>query len=175
VLATWDIRSGNRAYCARWSNFLAKVLEIYVQSSRSILCICFDHAPIFTKKRFHSCSVYFLRSSNASVAGLHVLQERVWHQKYMKQIRPKRARGQSWKIFLRNHAAEVWACDFLQVMDLFLRPLYAFSSMNSASRRVMHVNVTRPPTDLWVAHTAAGGDSVRTNDNISHSGRVSHE
>ncbi len=28
-------------------------------------------------------------------------------QKYMKQIRPKRARGQSWKTFLRNHTAEV--------------------------------------------------------------------
>jgi len=52
-------------------------------------------------------------------------------QKYMMQIRPKRASGQSWKIFLRNHAAEVsgvWACDFLQVTDLFFRPLFAFSS-----------------------------------------------
>jgi putative transposase len=36
-------------------------------------------------------------------------------QKYMKQIHPKRARGQTWRTFLRNHAAEVWACDFLQV------------------------------------------------------------
>ena len=35
-------------------------------------------------------------------------------QKYMRQIHPKRARSQSWKTFLHNHAAEVWACDFLQ-------------------------------------------------------------
>ncbi|GAC1460925.1 MAG: hypothetical protein NVS4B1_14480 [Ktedonobacteraceae bacterium] len=28
-------------------------------------------------------------------------------QKYVKQNRPKRAPGQSWKTFLRNHAAEV--------------------------------------------------------------------
>jgi putative transposase len=40
-------------------------------------------------------------------------------QKYMRQIHPKRARSQSWKTFLHNHAAEVWACDFLQVRDLF--------------------------------------------------------
>ena len=72
-------------------------------------------------------------------------------QKYMKQIRPKRARGQSWKIFLRNHAAEVWACDFLQITDLFFRPLFAFFLIELKSRRVMHVNVTRSPTDLWVA------------------------
>ena len=47
-------------------------------------------------------------------------------QKYMRQVRPKRARGQNWKTFLRNHAAEMWACDFLQVTDLFFRPLFAF-------------------------------------------------
>jgi putative transposase len=72
-------------------------------------------------------------------------------QKYMKQIRPKRPGGQSWKIFLRNHAAEVWACDFLQVTDLFFRPLFAFFLIELKSRRVIHVNVTRSPTDLWVA------------------------
>ena len=72
-------------------------------------------------------------------------------QKYMKQIRPKRARGQNWKTFLRNHMAEVWACDFLQVTDLFFRPLFAFFIIELQSRKVMHVNVTRSPTDAWVA------------------------
>jgi hypothetical protein len=50
-------------------------------------------------------------------------------QKYMRQVRPKRAHGQTWKAFLRNHMAEVSgvrACDFLQVTDLFFRPLFAF-------------------------------------------------
>jgi len=72
-------------------------------------------------------------------------------QKYMKQIRPKRACGQNWKTFLRNHMAEVWACDFLQVTDLFFRPLFAFFIIELQSRKVMHVNVTRSPTDAWVA------------------------
>jgi len=31
------------------ASFLAKVCEIRVQSTRSILCICYDHALIFTK------------------------------------------------------------------------------------------------------------------------------
>src|SRR5258708_33743158 len=69
----------------------------------------------------------------------------------MRHVRPKRARGQNWKTFLRNHAAEVWACDFLQLTDLFFRPLFAFFIIEIKSRKVMHVNVTRAPTDPWVA------------------------
>ena len=72
-------------------------------------------------------------------------------QKYMQQIRPKRAPGQNWRTFLRTHAAEVWACDFLQIPDLFFRPLFAFFLIELKSRRVIHVNVTRSPTDRWVA------------------------
>jgi len=72
-------------------------------------------------------------------------------QKYMRQGRPKRARGQTWKTFLCNHAAEIWACDFLQVTDLYFRPLFAFFLIELKSRKVIHVNVTRSPTDLWVA------------------------
>ena len=72
-------------------------------------------------------------------------------QKYMRQARPKRAHGQTWKTFLRNHMAEVWACDFLQVTDLFFRPLFAFFIIELRSRKVIHVNVTRTPTDPWVA------------------------
>ena len=75
-------------------------------------------------------------------------------QKYMRQVRPKRARRQTWKTFLRNHSAEVsgvGACDFLQVTDLFFRPLFAFFIIELKSRKVIHVNVTRSPTDPWVA------------------------
>jgi hypothetical protein len=43
----------------------------------------------------------------------------------MRQARPKRVRGQSWKTFLRTHVAEMWTCAFVQVTDLFFRPLFA--------------------------------------------------
>jgi len=72
-------------------------------------------------------------------------------QKYMKQAPRRRSGGQTWKTFLRNHAAEVWACDFLQVTDLFFRPFFAFFIVELQSRKVIHVNVTRSPTDAWVA------------------------
>jgi len=72
-------------------------------------------------------------------------------QKYMKQIPPKRTHAQDWATFLCNHAKDVWACDFLQVTDLFFRPLFAFFIIELKSRKVIHVNVTRSPTDPWVA------------------------
>ncbi len=52
---------------------------------------------------------------------------------------------------MRNHAGEIWACDFLPVTDLLFRPLYAFFVIALGSRRVVHVGVTRHPTDAWVA------------------------
>jgi putative transposase len=45
----------------------------------------------------------------------------------------------------------IWACDFLSVTDLLFRPLYAFFVIALGSRRVVHVGVTRHPTDAWVA------------------------
>ena len=37
-----------------------------------------------------------------------------------------RGGGQTWATFLRNHAGEIWACDFLPVVDLGFRSLFAF-------------------------------------------------
>ena len=45
----------------------------------------------------------------------------------------------------------MWACDFLQIPDLFFRPLFAFFLIELKSRKVIHMNVTRSPTDPWVA------------------------
>jgi hypothetical protein len=55
---------------------------------------------------------------------MHVCKRTI--QKYMRPVRILQPRGQKWTTFLRNHAAGIWACDFLQVTDLFFRPLFAF-------------------------------------------------
>ena len=74
-------------------------------------------------------------------------------QRHMRAARPPRPPGrcQTWATFLRNHAHEIWACDFLQVIDLGFRSLFAFFVVDLDSRRVVHVGVTRHPTDAWVA------------------------
>jgi len=45
----------------------------------------------------------------------------------------------------------MWACDFLQVTDLYFRSLFAFFLIELKSRKVVHVGVTRAPTDAWTA------------------------
>ena len=59
--------------------------------------------------------------------------------------------GQTWGTFLRNHTHDIWACDFLQLYDAWFRPIYAFFIVAHETREVVHVHVTRSPTDAWVA------------------------
>ncbi len=58
-------------------------------------------------------------------------------QRHMRNARPPRRAGQTWATFLRNHAPDMWAC--------------AFFVIALGWRRIVHVGVTRYPTDAWVA------------------------
>jgi len=81
--------------------------------------------------------------------GIRVCKRTI--QKYMRDARTPRRRRQNWTTFLQNHAKDIWACDFLQVTDLFFRSLFAFIIIDMHSRQVIHVGVTRSPTDAWTA------------------------
>ena len=70
-------------------------------------------------------------------------------QKYMKQVR--RQSGQNWTNFLKNHAQDIWACDFTVVYDLLFRPIYIFIIIAHQNREIKHAAVTRHLTDAWVA------------------------
>jgi transposase InsO family protein len=80
--------------------------------------------------------------------GVRVAKRTV--QRYMRGVRPATPRGgQSWRTFLRNHT--VWACDFLQTYDIWFRPIFAFFIVDVNAKRVVHVAVTRAPTQAWTA------------------------
>ena len=82
--------------------------------------------------------------------GIRVCKRTI--QKYIRMVRgPCGPRGQTWMTFLKNHADDIWACDFLQLYDLAFRPIFAFFIVKHGSREVVHVNVTRAPTDEWTA------------------------
>jgi putative transposase len=72
-------------------------------------------------------------------------------KKYLRQFRANPSPSQTWSVFLKNHAQDIWACDFLPVIDLFFRQVYLFFIVELSSRRVVHFNVTAHPTDAWVA------------------------
>jgi putative transposase len=61
----------------------------------------------------------------------------------------KRNSGQNWATFLRNHAQDIWACDFTVVHTLLFKPLYIFIIIHHQTRRIIHVAVTTNPTDEW--------------------------
>ncbi len=72
-------------------------------------------------------------------------------QTYMHRERESHAPSRGWNTFLKNHAHDVWACDFLPVIDLIFRTIFVFFIIRLGSRRVVHFGVTRHPTDAWVA------------------------
>lgn len=80
--------------------------------------------------------------------GIRVAKRTV--QRYMQGARPAGPQGgQGWCTFLRNHT--VWACDYLQVYDVWFRPIFAFFIVDVNAKRVVHVGVTRAPTQTWTA------------------------
>jgi len=69
-------------------------------------------------------------------------------QRHLHAARP-RGDGQGWRTFLRNHT--VWACDFVQTYDIWFRPLFAFVVIDVNTKQVIHVAVTREPSERWTA------------------------
>lgn len=72
-------------------------------------------------------------------------------QTYIARVRPVKPASPTWALFLKKHAKDIWACDFLPVIDIWFRSLYLFFIVELASRRIVHFGVTRSPTDAWVA------------------------
>ncbi len=81
--------------------------------------------------------------------GIHVAKRSI--QKYLHAMRTRPGPSQNWAIFLKTHAADIFVCDFVQVVDVFFRQLYLFFIIELETRRVVHVGVTREPTQAWVA------------------------
>ena len=66
-------------------------------------------------------------------------------------IRHPKKPSQTWRTFLANHMSVSAASDFFVVPSLTFKPLYCFVVISHDRRRILHVNVTRHPTDEWTA------------------------
>lgn len=69
-----------------------------------------------------------------------------WVQRAPKNPEPARR----WKEFLQNHAEAIAAMDFFTVPTLTFQTLYCFFVITHDRRRILHCNVTRHPTGLWI-------------------------
>jgi transposase InsO family protein len=79
--------------------------------------------------------------------GIEVAQSTV--DKYM--ARGRRGRSQTWKTFLRNHAAGIAAMDFLIVPTVGFKLLFVFVILRHQRRRLISLTVTANPTADWIA------------------------
>jgi hypothetical protein len=70
-------------------------------------------------------------------------------RRYMVRRRDPRG-GQTWKTFIKNHAAQIFAVDFLTQTTAFFTVVYIFVVMEIASRRIVLINVTTNPSLGWV-------------------------
>jgi transposase InsO family protein len=78
--------------------------------------------------------------------GIEVAQSTV--AKYM--ARSGRGRAQTWKTFLRNHAAGIAAMDFLIVPTIGFKLFFIF--LKHQRRQLISLTVTTNPTAEWIAH-----------------------
>jgi hypothetical protein len=80
--------------------------------------------------------------------GIEVAQSTV--AKYMAKW--GRGRSQTWKTFLRNHAAGIAAMDFLVVPTVGFKLLFVLVILRYQRRRLISLSVTINPTAEWIAH-----------------------
>jgi putative transposase len=55
-----------------------------------------------------------------------------------------------WLAFLRNHREAIAAMDFFTVPTITFGVLYCFFIISHDRRRILHFNVTRHPTSMWI-------------------------
>src|SRR5262249_10543992 len=71
------------------------------------------------------------------------------------RYRWRRAPGpprQTWRTFLRNHAAQIWAADLFTVPTAAFRTLSVLIFITHDRRELVHGRVTAHPTAAWVWH-----------------------
>src|SRR5882762_4534033 len=79
--------------------------------------------------------------------GIDVAQSTV--AKYM--AKSGRGRSQTWKTFLRNHAASIAGMDFLIVPTIGFKLLFVLVILRHQRRRLISLSVTTHPTAVWIA------------------------
>jgi putative transposase len=70
-------------------------------------------------------------------------------RRYMVRRRQPRG-GQTWRTFIKNHASQIFAVDFLTQHTALFAVVYVFVIMEIASRRIVLINATTSPGLAWV-------------------------
>lgn len=71
--------------------------------------------------------------------------------RWMRRAPRNPEQAKRWAAFLSNHREAIAAMDFLTVPTLAFGVLYCFFVIAHRRRRVLHFNVTRHPSSVWVS------------------------
>jgi transposase InsO family protein len=69
----------------------------------------------------------------------------------MRRVPKKPDTRKQWKAFLSNHREVIAAMDFFTVPTLSFSGLYCFFVIAHNRRRILHFNVSKHPSSLWIA------------------------
>jgi len=130
-------RSGFRL-CWRWKSRSRSGRPKVPIEVRSLIRRMRAESPLWGAPRIHG---------ELLKLGIEVAQSTV--AKYMARRRP--GSGQTWKTFLRNHAAVLGAMDFLVVPTINFRLLSVLVILRHERRRLISLSVTDHPTADWIA------------------------
>ena len=81
--------------------------------------------------------------------GVEVSERTV--SRWMRRAPRKPHASRRWKAFLNNHGEAIAAMDFFTVPTLTFSVLYCFFAIAHERRRILHFNVTKHPSSLWIA------------------------
>src|SRR5467141_2817885 len=70
--------------------------------------------------------------------------------RWMKRVSREPEPAKRWLTFLRNHREAIAAMDFFTVPTITFSALYCFFVISHDRRRILHFNVTKHPTSLWI-------------------------
>ena len=70
--------------------------------------------------------------------------------RWMKRAPRDPDRAKRWLVFLRNHREAIAAMDFFTMPTITFGLLYCFFVISHDPRRILHVNVTKHPTNGWI-------------------------
>jgi hypothetical protein len=70
--------------------------------------------------------------------------------RWMKRVPANPDPAKRWLVFLRNHKEAIAAMDFFAVPSVAFTVLHCLFVISHDRRRILHFNVTKHPTSLWI-------------------------
>jgi putative transposase len=151
-----QIGEGNPTATRRSSLWFAKTLADFEINDIAALppLFCYNSYPCFalsacaSERWFASCAPVGASYGELLMLGFDVSERTI--SRWMKRAPRDPQPATRWLTFLRNHREAIAAMDFFTIPTITFSMLYCFFVIRHDRRRILHFNVTKHPTSLWI-------------------------